>query len=208
MSVLINFKICDNAPECSGVEVCPTKAITYNYEKKTVEIDNTKCISCGLCEKSCPIGAFKVAKTEEEYQKFEKEIEDDPRTTKNLFVDRYGATPLSEFFIIKEKDLKEKIDKNNLTLVECYNDDSIQCLLKSIPIKELTEDLPKDTLFYKMEVTTDFIEEQNLVELPTLLVFKNSDLLGKIEGYHTIDEKKVVMEELNDILKMKKEEIK
>lgn len=25
-----NYKICDNSPECSGIEVCPVKAITFN----------------------------------------------------------------------------------------------------------------------------------------------------------------------------------
>ena len=36
MSVLINFKICDNAKECSGVEVCPTEALSWNEKKKNI----------------------------------------------------------------------------------------------------------------------------------------------------------------------------
>ena len=200
MAVLINFKICDNAKECSGVEVCPTKAITYNDEKQTVEIDNAKCISCGLCEKSCPIGAFRVAKTEEEYRKIEKEIEEDPRTTKDLFVDRYGAVPLSEFFMIEEKDLQFKLKQNGLIIVECYNDDSIQCLLKSIPIKELAKNLPKETLFYKMSISNDFIEKYRIVELPSLLFFMNNSLFGKIDGYYTEEEKEKLLTQINYII--------
>lgn len=189
MSSFLNYKICDNAPECSGIEVCPVGAITFNKEKQRVEIDNSKCISCGLCEKSCPIGAFKVAKTEEEATKIQKEIEEDPRTTKDLFVDRYGAMPLSEFFMIDETAIKDKIKTTGFVFIECYNDDSIQCLLKSIPIKELTAKLPKDTLFYKVAIDDLIMTKYLIKEVPALLIFKNGNLLEKIEGYYSMEEK-------------------
>ena len=40
MSVLINFKICDNAKECGGIEVCPTGALSWDEENETIKIDN------------------------------------------------------------------------------------------------------------------------------------------------------------------------
>lgn len=203
MAVLVNFKICDNAKECGGIAVCPTGALSYDEDNETIVIDNDKCISCGLCEKECPIGAIMVAKTEEEYKKITEEIENDPRTTKDLFVDRYGAVPLSEFFMIEQENLRDKIKNEYITIIECYNDDSIQCLLKSISIKELTNDLPKDTLFYKVEANDDIIEEYKLKELPSLLIFKNNKLLGKIEGYYTIEEKNKLKDKINEIIKEK-----
>ena len=51
MPVLINFKICDNAKECNGIEVCPTGALSWNEEDQTIEIDNSKCIECGTGKK-------------------------------------------------------------------------------------------------------------------------------------------------------------
>lgn len=201
MSVVVNFKICDNAKECGGVAVCPTGAYTYDEEKETILIDNDKCISCGLCEKECPIGAIMVAKTKEEYEKIKEEVANDPRTTKDLFVDRYGATPLSEFFMIDESDIIEKAKNKGFTLIECYNDDSIQCLLKSIPIKELTESLPKDTLFYKASITEEIMKKYSIEELPALLVFKNNNLLGKIEGYYENNSKDDLLNKLNEIVK-------
>ncbi len=200
MAVLVNFKICDNVKECGGIAVCPTGALSWNEEKETIEIDNNKCISCGLCEKECPIGAIMVAKNNEEYQKIKKEIDEDPRTTKDLFVDRYGAVAISDFFKIELEEIKEKVEKDCLTLIEVYNPDVAECLLKSIPIKELTKNLPSDTLFYKAE-SDKTIDEYKIMELPSLLIFRKSKLLGHIDGYYTIDEKEKVISKLSSIIK-------
>lgn len=204
MAVLVNFKICDNAKECGGIAVCPTGALSYDDEKETIVIDNDKCISCGRCESECPIGAIMVARNDEEYKKIKEEIEADERTTKDLFVDRYGATPLSEFFMIEAEDIENKVNNDSITLIELYNDDSIQCLLKSISIKDLTEDLPKDTLFYKAEANDDILEKFSIKELPALLVFEKGNLKGHIDGYFTNDEKENVLSSLDNILKSNK----
>lgn len=178
MAVLVNFKICDNAKECGGIAACPTGALSWNEQKETIEIDNSKCISCGLCEKECPIGAIMVAKKEEDYKKMKEEIDNNKRTTKDLFVDRYGAAGTSEFFQISSEVIKEKGEKNCLTLVEVYNPEEAECLLKSISIKKLTGNFPKDTLYYKAE-SDNTIKDFDIKELPALLVLKNGNLLGE-----------------------------
>lgn len=200
MAVLVNFKICDNAKECGGVAVCPTGAFSYDDEKETIVIDNDKCISCGLCEKECPIGAIMVAKVKEEYDKIKDNIDHDPRTIKDLFVDRYGAAPLSEFFMIDSSEIEEKVKNDGITLIECYQDESIECLLKSIPIKELSKNLPEDTLFYKLAVSEEVNQKYQLSEYPSLLVFKKGVLLGKIEGYFTNDEREILIEKIQNII--------
>jgi NAD-dependent dihydropyrimidine dehydrogenase PreA subunit len=41
MAVLVNFKICDNAKECGGIEVCPTGALSWDEENETIKIETT-----------------------------------------------------------------------------------------------------------------------------------------------------------------------
>lgn len=200
MSVLVNFKICDNAKECGGIAVCPTGALSWDEVNETIKIDNSKCVSCGLCEKECPIGAFTVVKTKEEYDKAQKEIDEDPRTTKDLFVDRFGAVAISDFFKINLDEITTKVKKDCLTLIEIYNPDVAECLLKSIPIKDLTRNLAKDTLFFKAESDSP-VDEYEIKELPSLLVFKSGKLLGHIDRYYSIDELEIVLYKLTTILK-------
>ena len=199
MAVLRNYKICDNAKECGGVAVCPTGAISWDEENETIVIDNDKCICCGACERECPIGALTVVYTDEEYKKIEEEIENDPRTTKDLFVDRYGAAPLSEFFMITDEELDNKLGEG-VTLVEVYEDATIECLIKSIPIKDITANMPDSTQFFKLAATDSIKEKYNLTSLPSLLIFNNKEYLDKVEGYYIIDQKEEFLEKINKII--------
>lgn len=198
MAVLINFKICDNDKACSGMSVCPNGVFEWDENNKTLLIDNEKCTSCGLCEKACMVSAIKVAKTEEEYKKIQKEIDDDPRSINDLLVDRYGATPIDEAMIGYEKEVELKLKHAKRPLiVELYNEDSIMCLLKSIPMKKIADTFDEDTRFRKVEIKTDkLLEKYNIKELPSLLFFKKGELVGKIEGYVDDDAQEELFERI------------
>lgn len=183
MAVLINFKICDNDKACSGMAVCPTGVFSWDEEKGLI-IDNEKCISCGKCEEACMVSAIKVAKTEEEYKKIAKEIEEDPRTINDLLVDRYGAKPIDTAMLGGEEEIELKKDSKRPMMVELYNEDSIMCLLKSIPIKEIADTFDEETRYRKVEVTKEStLEKYGVKELPALLFFREGKLIGKYEGY-------------------------
>lgn len=40
------------------LHVCPVDSIKWNYKEEIPEIDNYKCIKCGLCASRCPVGAI------------------------------------------------------------------------------------------------------------------------------------------------------
>jgi len=201
MAVLINFKICDNSKDCSGIEVCPTGAFYWDAKKKTIAVDNAKCSSCGKCEEVCPVGAIRVARIKEEYQRIRKEIDEDPRKISDLLIDRYGVEPILPAFQIPKNKFKIQIlEATQLAVVELFSHDSIRCLLYSIPIKELFEDI--DVKYRKIEVGEgdSLLKKYQTGKLPALLFFKNGKLVGKIEGYYDFQRKKDLKKRINGIL--------
>lgn len=205
MPVLINFKVCDNAEACNAINVCPTGAFRWNKDKKTLEIDKEKCTNCGLCatsEKSCQVGAIRFAKTKEEYEKIKNEIDDDPRTIADLMADRYGGQPINMPFYCTEEELTQVLTTSKTCLIEIFDDDSIECLIKSIPIKEIMNKTKKDSLYRKVEIKSDNLTKKyNITELPSLLVFENNTLLGKIDGYYSTEQQEDFIEKINSIIK-------
>jgi NAD-dependent dihydropyrimidine dehydrogenase PreA subunit len=203
MPVIINFKICDNAEACNAINVCPTGAFHWNSEKKTLEIDKDKCIECGACatsEKSCQVGAIRFARTKEALEQIKKEIAEDPRTISDLQADRYGATPINMPFSCSENELDSVLTTTKTCLIEVYNEDSIECLIKSIPVKEILKEIDNST-YRKVEVKSeDFKKKYSINELPSLLIFKDKNLLGKIEGYYSVEQKEDLINLIKEII--------
>jgi NAD-dependent dihydropyrimidine dehydrogenase PreA subunit len=201
MSVLINFKICDNSKDCNGIAVCPIKAFYWDEKKKTIAVDETKCISCGKCEESCPVDAIRVARNEKEFKKIKKEIDEDPRKVSDLFVDRYGATSVSPAFLISPDKFEIQIlESTKPAVVEFFKNSSIKCLLNSIPIKELVN---IDVKYRKIDLSNDdsLLKIYKIKELPSLLFFKNGKLIGKIEGYYKTGSEKELKKRVDEIIK-------
>lgn len=201
MSVLINFKICDNSKDCNGITVCPTKAITWDEKSKILKIDNSKCISCGKCEESCPVNAIRVARNEQEYKKIKKEIDEDPRKVSDLFIDRYGAASVSPAFLISPDKFEVQIlESTKPAVVEFFKNSSIKCLLYSIPIKEL---LNIDVKYRKVNLSNDdsLLKKYKIDQVPSLLFFNNGKLIGKIEGYYKSGSEDELKKKIESIIK-------
>lgn len=201
MPVLINFKICDNAKECSGIAVCPTGALSWDDIKKTIVIDNTKCITCYKCEKSCMVDAIKVAKDQKEYDQIKQEFDNDPRKISDLFIDRYGSQAIHPAFLIGEDKFNlEVLNSTGIVAVEIFNDNSIMCLRCSIPFREIFKD--EKLKYRKVKITSDkLLSEYKIKKLPSLLFFLNGKIIGKIPGFYSVDEKTQLLEKVKKILR-------
>ena len=204
MPVIRNYKICDNAKSCNAISVCPTGAFKWNEDKKTLEVDENLCIGCGLCETSpdsCPIGAIKFARTKEEERMYREEIENDPRSFADLIVDRYGCQPFGAPFSCNREDLSLALTSSNICLVEVLKEELEECLIKSIPIKEIMKGIKEKAIYRKIEEEIDdLVDKYNIKEMPALLIFKNNKLLGKIEGYYSYEEKDELIKKINEII--------
>ena len=181
--IKINFNICDNSPECSGMAVCPTEAIYWDdnktnvLEKKgTLCVDNSKCIACELCigDEGCPVGAITLS----DHENSEINLE----MVKALFVERYGAEPINDDVCIS--DLTVLQDPSTVTIVESFTDSSIQCLLHSIPatsiIQQIQQIIPEKNIQYYKHIVNDDIQE----EYPQLHVYIGNTLIAHVSGYY------------------------
>ena len=121
---------------------------------------------------------------------------------KDLMVDRYGAQPINMPFYCKEKELEEVISTKRTVLVEVFNEDSEECLIKSIPIKEIFSDLNIEDLTYrKLEVETDeFMKKYGIKELPSILIFKSGEHIGNIDGYYSNEDKEIFIKKIETII--------
>lgn len=200
MPVSINFNICDNSCECSGIAVCPTKALYWDETKENLLggrgmlcVDNNKCISCGKCvgDEGCPIGAIYYAKTFGELEKLTSEYEVDIKQVEHLFVERYGAAPIDESLCVEDAELHNIISENKgVLLIEEFTDESIQCLLSSIPVETIIHEIQmvtdtSDIRFYRVDVSDSMSEKDTL---PRLRIYKMGDFIGQIEGYYSTDQ--------------------
>lgn len=212
MAVFVNFNICDNSPECSGIAVCPQGAIYWDEKKENalgetgmLSIDNKKCISCGKCvsEDGCPVGALLLADTEEAAERIVNDIRIVPERIRALFVERYGAEPVDDKVCIEQEKIGELINASEgITVLEEFVGDSIQCLLSSIPVEEILIKLEElrmgDCLnYYKCDVSERPDEEK---EYPLLRLYRKGKILAEISGYFDQEHKAMLWAELRRVL--------
>ena len=62
--------------------------------------------------------------------------------------------------------------------------------------------IKENSTYRKVEIKTDALMEKYQIEkLPALLIFKDNNLLGKIEGYYSIEQKEDLINEIKELIK-------
>jgi len=151
MPPIRNHKICDNSADCSGIANCANGVFFWDDKEGTIKLDTTKCVECGECESFCTVNAIRYAKCVDTLATLQKEIDNDPRTITDLLVDRYGSATIVDtytFELSKEK-VENRIKSNRPVIIEFNSNDTIECLLNSIPISFITEQFHKDATYSK-----------------------------------------------------------
>ena len=181
MAVQINWKICDNDKACGGIAVCPTGALYWNEVESTIGINNDLCITCRKCVvEGCPVGAIIVTDSEDEFELVKLAIENDPHEKEQLFVDRFGAAPISDDVLIEKEALSEKT-LSGVTFVERFTDSSIHCLIHSIKVDDIRYKTGLSFSYFKCED----LEADETTEYPVLDIYIDGALKGSIEGYYS-----------------------
>ena len=182
--IIINRKICDNAPECSGIEVCPSAALYWDDSLGEIVFDNDVCLGCQACVEACPVGAIRWAEDEINYEEIQDEIRKDPHSYEELAVERFGAVPIEE--VIHPDQIQDTVEnaKTKFVVLELFNDSSINCLLHSIRVADIKEWFSAPVSYHKVQLSEHDSLPEGVDELPALLIYKESQNIGCVFGYY------------------------
>ena len=114
-------------------------------------------------------------------------------------MERYWAVPISSKTLLSDKFQENIVDSNKFVVLELLDDDSIECLIKSIPIKEI---LPEYSVYYKFFPDLLFLEQYKITTLPALLFFNHWKVIGNIEWFYWIEQKEELIKKINRIIKI------
>lgn len=203
MPPIINFNICDNSADCNGITACPQGVFVWDDKNRTIKIEKERCIDCGACVNFCSVNAIRYAKNEQERKQIEDEIASDTRTIKDLFVDRYGAMPIDDkylFELSKEK-LANRINSNRPVIIEFNRTETIECLLKSVPIVDIQAKFNKDATYSRFFIDLKDMAEYGVSTTPVLRFYYGNKLLGEI-GYFENKNKHEYFERITEFGKL------
>lgn len=203
MPGVINYKICDLAPECGGIEVCPTGAFFWNKKTKRPEIDNSTCTSCGLCVGECPVKAIIIVQAEEEFKEVLKKIKNDPRSEEKLWRERLGCqpgrTPPLATVVTPENFSREVARAKGWLALDVWSEETLDCRYHSVIWEDL--DLADRIKLKKLDGGRypKLARKLGVAEFPTLLFFQDGKEVGRREEYIYSKDKLGIVEQIKGL---------
>ena len=93
---------------------------------------------------------------------------------------------------VKDADFDEIIKKYNIVVVDCWAPWCSPCLMITPVIKELANEMQGKIVFGKLNVDENPVTslKYKIMSIPTLLVFKNGNLVDRIIGAYPKEELK------------------
>jgi ferredoxin len=190
MPIVINHNLCDEAPECGGIEVCPAGAFYLDKKKKKIAIDKTKCTECLKCTlpDACPVGCIIYARNEKEVIKIEKMIKDDPRKSKWLWKARYGCEPAKtppKEKIITDKNINNELKRKGFKLIDVWHYDHLDCRYFSPLFSDILKGVKKKKIIiYKLDAQKypKLAAKLKVKKFPSLNIFKNTNEVFRYKG--------------------------
>ena len=82
--------------------------------------------------------------------------------------------------------------------IEEFNDDSIQCLLHSIPIQHLQKKVGVEFEYYKCDIG---VSDTSAI-VPSLVLYFGDKQLGKIEGYYNDEQMDELVNRMNALIRV------
>jgi NAD-dependent dihydropyrimidine dehydrogenase PreA subunit len=200
MLPIINFKICDNSEDCEVIKKCRRGVFGWDAKHKTLTVNPKKCGGgCdGECVNYCPVKAIRFCRDKEDCKRIEREIERDPRTMTELFIDRYGAMPVDDAFVFEltPERLKKRINVQRPMIIEFNRRDTTACLLKSVPIADIQEQYHPDAAYAKFFIKPEEMQQYGVTKTPCLRFYYNNELLGQIDEYFEKDYKYTYLDQI------------
>lgn len=209
MPIIINHNLCDEALECGGIEVCPTKAFYFDTKTKRVKVNRKKCTECLKCTlpDACPVGCILYARNKDEEERILKMIKLDPRTSKWLWKERYGCQPAKtppKAKIITDANYKKVMSEEEYKIIDVWHYDHLDCRVFSA----LYEDLVgmSKIKIYKLDAKRypEVAKKLRVKKFPTLLLCKDYQEIFRHEGLMKKKEIKDNSTRITKLVKRKK----
>lgn len=207
MKVLINHNLCDEAPECGGIEVCPTGAFHYDYKRKRVAIDESKCTLCLKCTlpDACPVGCILFARSIGDEKKIRSMIKEDPRTAKWLWRERFGCQPgkaAPRATIVNPSNFNTVLMQKGYKLIDIWHPDYLDCRINSALFSDLLKGLKEKVAIQKLDASEfpKLAKKLNVDKFPSLLLFKDGNELSRFSGLIEPEKVKEINKKIKSIL--------